>query len=550
MYENLCSNIKDNLLNLVSIKSDTGTRLERKIEFFIHDQLSRINYYKENTELYGAYKLEKDHLERAIVWSLVKGEGKDTVILLHHHDAVDADDYRQLSKFAYDPDALSNELKKLSLSEEVRKDLEGNEWIFGRGTADMKAGAAIQLSLIEKYSKKTNFNGNILLLSVPDEENLSLGMREAVKLLNKLKKSFNLEYKLLINSEPHGRREDEIATLYEGSAGKVTPLIYVRGKQTHILDVFQGINPIALLSEVIKRSEMNLDFVDKVGKEQSPPPAWINTRDRKIAYDISIPQAAGGYLNVITLNSSPKEVINKIKNICESSFSEAIEIIREKYKKYESLVEKDIVDMKIPWKVNVKDFSEVYKQAYNKYGNVFIEDYKRAMDEVKRKIENNDINMQEGTFELIEKTLEYIDDFSPIMVIAVSPPYYPNVSNITMENLSEMVLNLNQEISKYSKEKWNISYEKQNYFMGISDMSYVSLSDSMEDVSSIGDNMPLWDNIYSIDFKGIKSLNIPVMNIGPWGKDIHKFSERVFKKDVYERVPELIEFTIKKILNQ
>ena len=34
-------------------------------------------------------------------------------------------------------------------------ELEGGEWIFGRGTGDMKAGAAIQCILLEEYSENT-----------------------------------------------------------------------------------------------------------------------------------------------------------------------------------------------------------------------------------------------------------------------------------------------------------------------------------------------------------------------------------------------------------
>lgn len=46
-----------------------------------------------------------------------------------------------------------------------------------------------------------------------------------------------------------------------------------------------------------------------------------------------------------------------------------------------------------------------------------------------------------------------------------------------------------------------------------------------------------WGRLYSIPFEDIESLSIPIINIGPWGKDYHKFTERVFIKDVIFNTP-------------
>ena len=42
----------------------------------------------------------------------------------------------------------------------------------------------------------------------------------------------------------------------------------------------------------------------------------------------------------------------------------------------------------------------------------------------------------------------------------------------------------------------------------------------------------------------MQALAIPVINIDPWGKDHHKFTERVYKIDLYERTPDLLESAI------
>jgi arginine utilization protein RocB len=293
--------IKQLTLDLVRIQSDTGTRLEIDVENFMHAWLGELTYFKSRTDYFGLYSLAQDPLKRRVVWALVKGQGDQTVILMHHHDVVDAFDYGSLEKWAYDPPALQRSLHKMALSREVRRDLESGRWLFGRGTADMKGGAAVQLILLEEYAARPDFKGNILLLSVPDEESLSAGMRGSLRLLIDLKTRFKLDYRILINSEPHAKEQDKCGTFHVGSAGKILPVVYVRGKKTHIGQIYQGFNPVLLLAEIVLQTELNTEYTDKVLGEVSPPPSWSYLRDRKEVYDASIPPSAGGDLSLIHL---------------------------------------------------------------------------------------------------------------------------------------------------------------------------------------------------------------------------------------------------------
>lgn len=259
--------IKDTLEELISVRSDTGTSLEKDVEKYLYDWLQKLDYFKSNTNNSGSYPLKNDSLERAVVWGLVKGVGRKTVILLNHHDVVDAYDYQILKTYAYHPALLGEMLKNVDLEKDVEEDLISGEWIFARGAADMKAGIAIQLSLIEEFSKQPNFNGNILFISVADEESLSLGMRSSADLLEKIKNKFDLEYTILIDSEPHQKTENNEGVFYTGSVGKLMPVVYVRGKKTHIGDIFQGFNPLLLLSQIASETELNSDFSDVVENE-------------------------------------------------------------------------------------------------------------------------------------------------------------------------------------------------------------------------------------------------------------------------------------------
>lgn len=528
------------LERLVCVASDTGTIKEKAVEEVLINILDEIPYFKRHKEDKGFYAIEEDLYERGIVWAMVKGESKRAIVLMHHHDVVDSNDYGELSPFAYDMEAIQNKLGlKKDLPTEVRKDIESNEWLFGRGSADMKAGAAIQLALLEAYSKQEVKPYHLILLSVPDEENMSIGMRKGTALLRTLKETYGLEYELLINSEPHERESKSCGTLYTGSVGKLMPVVYVRGKSTHIGNVYGGFNPLLVAEKMASKIELNTDFCDVIKGEVTLPPSVVYFKDRKTEYNVSTPQSMGFYFSLLLLKSSVDEVLEKLQELAKEAFGEAIHQIQKSYENYsllnkaEGAIEKSNKDDDmLGYKVNVQSFEEIYEIAKEAHGYDFEESYKAYQQEVKKQIDGGKITLPESTFLLIEKVLTYVPCEDPVAVLAFSPPYYPSVHH---EN-SELVASL----STFAKANWQETYQEKQYFMGISDMSYVGNHLSESAIQSLSANMPQWQGIYEVPFEDMKAIQMPMINIGPWGKDLHQYSERVYKKDVLKHTPKLL----------
>jgi arginine utilization protein RocB len=534
------------MMGLVRIRSDTGTRREKDVEDYLHKWLGEHAYFKSRPEYFGRYPLPQDPLGRCAVWALVKGQGDRTVILMHHHDVVDAFDYGSLEKWAYDPPKLQTALGEVALSQEVRRDLESGNWIFGRGTGDMKAGAAIQLVMLAEYAVRPDFKGNILLLSVPDEESLSVGMRGSLGLLIDLRTRFKLNYRMLINAEPHSKEQGRCGTFHVGSAAKMLPVIYVRGKKTHIGQIYQGFNPVLLLSEIVLQTELNTDYADLVRGELPPPPSWSFMRDRKEVYDASIPVSAGGYLSLITLKKAPNELIRQLQASCETAFARVIAKIQQSFADHSR--KKNKQEPGPAWTVNVKTFSELYQQALHDSGRVFEQAYAERLEAMISDINGQRLNMPEATFQIIETTLEFVKDLSPMVVIALCPPYYPSIHNDDFQSLPASVRNLTDHLIRLAEDRWREEYNITNYMKGITDLSYAGLQNGENIVPYIGPNMPLWQKTYDIPFAEMEALSLPVINIGPWGKDHHKFTERVYKIDMCERTPALLEGAINYLL--
>ena len=104
---------------------------------------------------------------------------------------------------------------------------------------------------------------------------------------------------------------------------------------------------------------------------------------------------------------------------------------------------------------------------------------------------------------------------------------------------------LSDSLRAFARESWQQNYDCVDFFTGLSDLSYAIYSFDKQTMAFTKGIMPLWGEIYSIPFEVIQEMSVPVINIGPWGKDFHKNTERVFVPDLCERTPALIEAAIR-----
>lgn len=220
------------LCNLVNIPSVTGSDAEKNVPAYVVEQLRTLPYFQANPDHVRANPTGDG---RHFVTALVKKEGvRDTIILVSHFDVVDVEDYGDWQKHAFDPQTLTQlfHSRMADMPEAVRHDLLTGNWLFGRGTMDMKCGLALHMSMLEQADAGA-FDGNILLLTVPDEEVNSVGMRAAVPALLDIAAEFDLNYRAVLNSEPMFTRfpGDQNKYVYTGSIGKVLPGFLCYGKR-------------------------------------------------------------------------------------------------------------------------------------------------------------------------------------------------------------------------------------------------------------------------------------------------------------------------------
>lgn len=510
----------------MSIPSFTNTESERVIEDYLDQRIGAIPYFKSHPHHFGRHPLPNDHLHRSVNWALVDKGKKKTVILFHHHDTVDLEDYGPLAPIALDSEALVQALKDLDFRSEMQEDLNSRQWQFGRGSCDMKAALALQLGVLDAYaSDPAGGQVNLLYLSVGDEESYSRGMRGALGLLCQLKDEFDLDYVLAVDSEPFEASNDKEKVLHIGTVGKLMPVVVAQGVLSHMKEPLKGINALSLLIAVASKLDLHPDLSDHALGERSPLPSWSYLRDLKDQYDVSTVLHAAGYFSVLHLKKTPQELLQRIKELSQ-------EAVDQFYVKYLSLQDQAGQEHLIS-QPRVISYQELLDRCQKKEGFLSFQEQceQRAYQDFLSGVSYQTIAIQQ-----IQSFLEFLSEKNPLVVIGFAPPYYPSMNCRSLPNTSLKIDNLIDDYRYYLASR-GLSLKVEEYFMGICDTSYCALERELESYQVVLDSLAIPSQVYELDLANIAQIQVPAVNLGPWGKELHQRGERVFTEDLLDIIP-------------
>ncbi|MFC0523044.1 M20/M25/M40 family metallo-hydrolase [Pontibacillus salicampi] len=522
----------DLLCSLVEYPSITGSEAEIALVEYLYHKLSERPYFEKNPEHMKLHPLQDG---RRLLTALVKqGESTETIILLSHFDVVGVEDYGLKKNLAFHPRALTEDYHRYidELPDAVQADLEHGEWLFGRGTMDMKAGLSVHLSMLEK-AMSGEFNGNILLLTVPDEEANSFGMLQALPALQEIKEQENLHYKACLNGEPMFSQYpgDPHNYVYSGSIGKVLPGFFCYGKETHVGEPFAGLNANLMISYIAQELELNETFIETVGNETTPPPVSLMQRDLKEEYSVQTPQAAVSMYNVLYLKQSIDDINEKLMQAAHRASGR----ITKHYQHKAEAFHKEKPGLEFPeMDVRVLMYDELVEEAVSRFG----------LHEVERR-ENLLINQREkGDREfstlLVHELASLCKDLAPMIVLFYSPPFYPAVSSKGDAYIQRTLT----RVKEYTKEHYQVELKEIEFFPGLSDLSFIGPATSSASLHTLMENMPLKGKGYDLSEQLLQTLQMPILNVGPRGKDPHQWTERLELKYSFEYLPHIVTDTI------
>jgi len=624
------------LVELVQIPSITGTAAERSLPEQVAQWLRERPFYQERQEWVQLHPAEDG---RPLLTALWKREAatRKTVVLLSHFDVVGVEDYGPWKHLAFRPEELTRAFRERSVAHpqslpaDVRADLADGEWLFGRGVMDMKCGLAQHMALLERAAAG-EFDGNLLLVTVNDEEVNSVGMRAAVPVLLQLAEEHELEYVAMLNSEPMFSPfpGDRGTYVYSGSIGKILPGFLCAGRETHVGEPFAGLNANLLAAMMAEELELNTAFCEQVAGEVTPPPVTQILKDLKTDYNVQIPLYATVLCNLFLYERPVDELTELLRSAAERVARRVEATYAARSQTYATLTGRAASTVQ----VRVQTYQELHAYAVQTYGTARVEAVLATVTGAAQDGASEVVTdaAQDGASEALkdaatagaseavkdaatagaseavtgaatagaseavtgaatagaseavtgaatagvsetvigavqEESLRGRDEraltiamaealcglcreLAPMIVLFYAPPFYPAVCSREHPRVRR-VLPL---VQAAAQEPFGVHLQEVAYFAGISDLSYAGLHVPAQAMEPLAGNMPLWQRSYALPLEELAALqqqfDAPVLNIGPIGRDAHKWTERLDVEFAFQTLPILLGQAVQWLLDE
>ncbi|MED3561065.1 M20/M25/M40 family metallo-hydrolase [Bacillus xiapuensis] len=534
---------------LVNTESIVNTAGEKAMAHSLYKIVSEFSYFIKNPSFVTLAQTIDDIHERYNVLAFVKGTkgtSNRTVILMGHIDTVGIDDFNQLKDQACFPEELMKMLKHEELPISAKEHLDSGDWLFGRGVLDMKSGVASNLYLLKYYSEHPEeLDGNIVFLAECDEEDSSHGILSALKVLKNWKKEHGFDYVAAINSDFVSPRYagDVNRYIYKGTVGKLLPSFFITGAETHVGSCFEGLDPNFIAAELTRQINYNPELCNEAYGEITVPPVSLKQTDLKPSYTVQTALSAYVYYNFFIHSWSPKDVLDKLKEQALIAFKRALASFDERYKQYSAASKEPYVEL--PWAPRVFTYEEMEQLLTKEHGNAFV----LHMNQFKQGLVlNEELDTRMFAARVVEEAWKWMKDKNPAIILFYSSLYSPRIELTGKTSREQALIDALDEAVEAVQPSYQHPIVTRNFFPYISDMSFVALSDNEEGIDAVSKNNPGWGTKHYVEYQDIRDLNVPVINIGPYGVDAHKKLERMEMTYSLEVVPNLTNLVIRKLL--
>ncbi|MCZ8537711.1 M20/M25/M40 family metallo-hydrolase [Paenisporosarcina quisquiliarum] len=533
---------------LVRIESIVNEGGEKVLSQALHTLISSYPYFQQQVDHVIYQQTENDDQERYNVIAFVKGTknpSNKTVLLMGHIDTVGIDDFN-LKELALDPDALAEALHHEDLTEEVRSHLESGEFEFGRGMLDMKSGVASHLYLLKYYSEHPEeLEGNLMVVFECDEEDGSHGIISALSELKRLREVHGFDYVAAINADFVSPRYtgDPNRYIYKGTVGKLLPSFFITGSETHVGSCFEGIDPNFIAAHLTRQISYNPALCNEAFGEITVPPVSLKQMDLKPTYTVQTALSAYVYFNFFIHSWSPKEVLDRLKVEAETAFTTALTEFKENYLAFSKVSGEPMND--IHWEPRVMTYEDMHSLLQKEYGEVY-ETHMNAFNE--QLLQQTELDTRMFAARVVEEAWKWMPDKNPAIIMFYSSLYSPRIEVTGKNDKEQNLLDALEVAVETVQPEYPHPIVTKNFFPYISDMSFVALSDDAAGISAVSSNNPGWGTKHFVDYEAVRAINVPVINIGPYGYDAHKQYERMEKSFSLNIVPNLTNEVIQQLI--
>ncbi len=516
-------------IEMVQAASITGTAGEVQFPETLLTMLRRIPYFQQRPQQVWAADIAHDPLARRNVYALARGEGRQTVVLTGHYDVVSTANYGPHAPWACDPaellPRLIADLQVNARSEAEHRalaDLQGGDFLPGRGTLDMKSGLAAGLVVLEHFAQQPAPAGNVLFVAVADEEVSSHGARSAAPDLQALAQQHNLDIALVINLDATGDNGDGQAgqAVYVGTVGKLLVSAFVVGVDTHAGYALDGINVNFLTSELARAFELNPDLTDQSGGLVGTPPTLLKQTDLKTYYDVTTPARAWLCVNVLTHGLGAHEVLERFKQLAQDTLDQALVTLRQRAEALGEL--RSAAHGSSPLVLTTQ---ELWQRAAE--GRPDMPQAYRAFEQSL----DPTLDYPARSAQLSSWLWDAAGLLGPAAVLGFASLHYPHTQ--LGEQDAHTLTKVRGAVAQASAAQ-QVQVTERPVFTGISDMSWFGRSDAADIAFVNANTLVQAAQIHALP------AGLPCINLGPWGRDYHQWLERVHKPYSFGVLPQLV----------
>ena len=536
------------MVNIPSI-NHAGDGGEAKVAKYVHDFYAKMPYFQEHPDqnyIFGNLE-EPDRQNNICYLKGTKGNSKRCVIMIGHIDTVGVDDYGTFWEKAFRPDLLPEQFLSMKVPQEVIDDIKSGEFMFGRGALDMKSGVAGHMTIMEYFANHLDeLDGYVMHVAECDEEDMSGGIIAALDEMVKIKKKEGLQYIACINADysTNYNPGDENRYIYYGCIGKTLPSYVVFGKEAHVGQSFAALDPNLLLAEITRKISLNVDYSDIAYGEICVPPISLKQADTKVGYTVQTALVAYGYYNYFTHGMTPTQVLYNAKQVAVDAMDDVIKYLNRQYMRFCNISKVKFTPL--PWKTRVLTYKEYYEEIKADKGQEFVD----AMDKFMKELHESDPGMDLRVYgnTVIQEMWKWMDDKSPCIVVYFGSLYSANIEMTGKTPMEKALLDAVEDAVEKVRPEAGRQIKTRMFYPYIADSSFMAVGGDPSTVDDLNDNMPSSKYKYFHDISKIREIDVPVVNIGTFGRDGHMVTERVDMKQTFENVPNITFETIRTLL--
>lgn len=468
---------------LVGIRSVVGSDgCEQAVAEHIRDLMGNWDYFKDNPGDLFLVPTENDTLKRSSVVAVIEPEaagvspnGTMDAVMLMGH----IDTVETSDYGVLEPLATKpGELQKAlrEISDgSVVADIDSGRYMFGRGALDMKAGVASCLYILKHFSENRSALSGALIALFECDEE---GDSHGAITSMKFIRQLSEERCIRIKAAVCADYSSNEPAAYLGTIGKYLPCAMAFGRSSHVGQVFSSMDPNLMISDIVSAIDYNTDLCEENLGETTQPPVSLKQSDTKTTYSVQTADSAYAYFNWFSLRKTGDEILSLFKKEVEKTVRKTAERITRAKKDFYG--RRNVIDA---------ETGELYPRVM-------------TLDEYAENVGSNlgeaDPHTDIRKFWISEaERLHGMDrDMTPVVLVFMAGVSYPPVT-----------VDPDSELGAVSSR---LGIPVRTYYPFISDASFISL---------LGD--------------------VPLVNLGTYGKDAHMFTERVDMEYSFKKLPNL-----------